>query len=398
LTYGYDNIYQLLSAKQGSTTKETYTYDLMGNRLSSLGVSPYIYNTSNELTGVPGLTYTYDNNGSTKTKSDGSQYTWDYENRLTQVVLPGTGGTVNFKYDPFGRRIQKSFTQGSTTTNTNYIWDGSNLLEEVDNNGNLLARYNTGLELDDSLSQIRAGSSTYYEVDGIGSVTSLSDSSGVLVNTYSYDSFGRVTSSSGTVTNTFKYSGREVDSETGLGFYRARYYDPNTGRFINEDPIRFRGGFNFYAYVYDNPVNLTDKFGLQAGNSQYCNRLLDRIQNIQRKIDQRIGELDEDPGSLPETCAGDKLKPSKSRAGHRMLINIDKANLAAQKALYLAFCNNDPPGVPLAVPPPVPTDNYFDRRFWERTTGLTGAALVTYIILSEGSRVVFPARNLVPLP
>src|SRR5438445_13551074 len=58
LTYGYDTIYQLLSAKQGSTTKETYTYDVVGNRLSSLGVSPYTYNTSNELTGVPGLTYT----------------------------------------------------------------------------------------------------------------------------------------------------------------------------------------------------------------------------------------------------------------------------------------------------------------------------------------------------
>src|SRR5205807_5206837 len=114
LTYGYDNIYELLSAKQGATTKETYTYDLVGNRLSSLGVSPYTYNTSNELTGVPGLTYTYDNNGSTKTKSDGTQYTWDYENRLSQVVLPGAGGTVNFKYDPFGRRVQKSFTQGST--------------------------------------------------------------------------------------------------------------------------------------------------------------------------------------------------------------------------------------------------------------------------------------------
>ena len=92
LTYSYDNIYELLSAKQGATTKETYTYDLVGNRLSSLGVSPYTYNTSNELTGIPGLTYPYDNNGNAKTKSDGTQYTWDYENRLTQVVLPGLAG------------------------------------------------------------------------------------------------------------------------------------------------------------------------------------------------------------------------------------------------------------------------------------------------------------------
>ena len=65
LTYGYDNIYQLLSAKQGSTTKEIYTYDLVGNRLSSLGVTPYSYNASNELTARPSGSYVYDNNGNT---------------------------------------------------------------------------------------------------------------------------------------------------------------------------------------------------------------------------------------------------------------------------------------------------------------------------------------------
>ncbi len=70
LTFTLDNIYQLTKAAQGTTTKETYSYDLVGNRLSSLGVSPYMYNTSNELTSRPNVTYTYDNNGSTKTKVD----------------------------------------------------------------------------------------------------------------------------------------------------------------------------------------------------------------------------------------------------------------------------------------------------------------------------------------
>ncbi|MBZ5723351.1 MAG: hypothetical protein LAO03_23700, partial [Acidobacteriia bacterium] len=112
LTYTFDNIYQLKTAKQGTTTKESYTYDPVGNRLSSLGVSPYMYNTSNELTSTPTTSYTYDNNGNTKTKSDGTQYNWDFENRLASVVLPGAGGTVSFKYDGFGRRVQKSFVQG----------------------------------------------------------------------------------------------------------------------------------------------------------------------------------------------------------------------------------------------------------------------------------------------
>jgi YD repeat-containing protein len=158
--YGYDNIYQLLQVTQGASTTESYTYDPVGNRLSSSGVSPYSYNSSNELSSTPSLTYTYDNNGNTLTKTDSTgttNYTSDYENRLKQVTLPGSGGTVNFKYDPFGRRAQKSFTQGSTTTTTNYLHDRNNVLEELDNSGNLLARYTETENLDEPLSELRSG-------------------------------------------------------------------------------------------------------------------------------------------------------------------------------------------------------------------------------------------------
>src|SRR6185369_13988518 len=102
------------------------------------------YNSSNELTGLPGVTYTYDRNGSVLTKSDGTAYAWDYENRLKQVTLPGTGGTVTFKYDPFGRRIQKSAPLGTT----NYLYDGPNVIEEVDGGGNVLARYTQSAGID----------------------------------------------------------------------------------------------------------------------------------------------------------------------------------------------------------------------------------------------------------
>lgn len=267
LTYGYDNIDQLLSAKQGSTTKETYTYDLVGNRLSSLGVSPYQYNSSNELLSIPTLSYTYDNNGNTKTKSDGTQYTWDFENRLTQVVLPSSGGTVNFKYDPFGRRIQKAFTQGSTTTTTNYLYDGPNLLEEVDGSGNVLARYTQGPEIDSPLAMLRGGATSYYEQDGIGSVTSLSNTVGALANTYGYDSFGKLTASTGTISNPFRYTGREFDPETGIYEYRVRYYDQNVGRFIAEDPLG-SGRLSTYAYASNDPVRLFDPWGLMTWDYQ----------------------------------------------------------------------------------------------------------------------------------
>src|SRR5208282_6490723 len=87
-----------------------------------------------------------DANGNTTTKTDSTgttTYSWDFENRLTSVTLPGSGGSVSFKYDPFGKRIQKVFTQGSSSTTTNYLYDGKgpNLVEEVDANGNVTARY-----------------------------------------------------------------------------------------------------------------------------------------------------------------------------------------------------------------------------------------------------------------
>ncbi|HEX4921665.1 MAG TPA: RHS repeat-associated core domain-containing protein [Candidatus Bathyarchaeia archaeon] len=264
LTYTYDNVYQLLTAKQGTTTKESYTYDLAGNRLSSLGVSPYQYNVSNELTTVPSGSYTYDNNGSELTDPSGKQYTWDFENRLTQVVLPSGGGTVTFKYDPFGRRVQKAFTQGSTTTTTNYLYDGSNQLEEVDQSGNVLARYTQGKNIDEAFSQLRSGAASYYHADGLGSITSLSNPAGTLAQTYVYDSFGQLTSSAGTLVNSLQYAAREFDSETSLYFNRARYYHPTIGRFGSEDPIQFAGGVNFYGYVRNNPIILIDPTGKQG--------------------------------------------------------------------------------------------------------------------------------------
>jgi RHS repeat-associated protein len=251
----------LLTAKQGTTTKESYTYDVVGNRLSSLGVSPYTYNSSNELTSLPSGSYTYDNNGNTKTKPDGTQYTWNFDNRLTQAVLPGSGGTLNFRYDPFGRRIQKAFTQGSTTTTTNYLYDGENLLEELDSAGNVLARYTQEMRWDGPLSTLRGGLTSYYEQDGLNSVSSLSNSSGTLAQTYIYDSYGKVTAFTGNLTNSFQFTGREFDAETGIEHYRARYYDSTVGRFISEDPVGQLVGPNFYEYVLNRPTTLIDPSG-----------------------------------------------------------------------------------------------------------------------------------------
>jgi uncharacterized protein RhaS with RHS repeats len=83
-----------------------------------------------------------------------------------------------------------------------------------------------GQNIDEPLAESTAGAMGFYEQDGLGSVTSLTNSSGALAQTYTFDSFGNTTNSSGSVSNPFRYTGRDFDSETGLYYYRARYYDP----------------------------------------------------------------------------------------------------------------------------------------------------------------------------
>jgi RHS repeat-associated protein len=266
--YGYDSIYELTSVLQGTNTTESYTYDAVGNRLSSLGVSPYNYNASNELTSTPSTSYTFDNNGNALTKVVGSNTTtfaWDYENRLTSVTLPGSGGTVSFKYDPFGRRIYKSSSSGTSV----FAYDGDNLIEETNSSGAVVARYADTLNIDEPLAMLRSATTSFYEADGLGSVTSLSNGAGALAQTYTFDSFGKQTASSGSLTNPFQYTGRESDAETGLYYYRARYYDPQTGRFINEDPLQFQASTDFYAYLDNDPVARLDPSGLCKVDVRY---------------------------------------------------------------------------------------------------------------------------------
>jgi RHS repeat-associated protein len=203
---------------------------------------------------------TYDNNGNTLTDAQGRSFTWDFENRLVQAMVSGqNGGTTTFKYDPFGRRIQKSGPLGTT----NYLYDGPGIVEEMDNTSSQVAAYVQGIGVDQPLSEFRSGSASYYEADGLGSITTLTNVSGTTAATYVYDSFGSLSASTGSVTNPFRYTSREFDAEIGLSFYRARYYGSSIGRFANEDPLGLAGdGTNFYIYVNNSPIVFIDPSGL----------------------------------------------------------------------------------------------------------------------------------------
>jgi len=141
----------------------------------------------------------------------------------------------------------------------------------------VVARYEQTENIDEPLAMLRSAATSYYHADGLGSISSLSNSAGSIANTYTYDSFGKLTASTGSLVNPFRYTARESDTETGLYYYRARYYDQTPGRFISEDPIGFHGGgSNLYAYVGNSSSGLIDPFGLWPG-SAIVNRIGNRI-------------------------------------------------------------------------------------------------------------------------
>jgi RHS repeat-associated protein len=113
------------------------------------------------------------------------------------------------------------------------------LVETVNSSGGVVARYTQGRNIDELLAMQRGSTTDYYQLDGLRSITSLTASNGSLAQSYTYDSFGNLTNSSGSLTNFFRYTGREFNTETNLYYYCARYYDPAEGRFLSEDPIRF---------------------------------------------------------------------------------------------------------------------------------------------------------------
>ena len=127
------------------------------------------------------------------------------------------------------------------------------------------------------------GATGFYEQDGLRSVTSLTDSTGALLNSYAYDSFGNLAASTGSFVNPYQYTGRDYDAETGLRYYRARYYDPTVGHFISEDPTGFGGGHDFYTYTGNKPVNFTDPNGLKGcllDPKSRCAKLFQKVLGI----------------------------------------------------------------------------------------------------------------------
>jgi len=195
--------------------------------------------------------------------SSGDDCAWVDNIRWTGDV-PESGGDwaqIQYTYDPSGRRIEKD-VDGEVTK---YLYDGSHCIAEYDANDTLLRTYIYGPGVDQPICMTETTGSYadtyYYHFDALGSVVALSDSDGDTVQVYEYDVYGQVAASDPNHPNPFLFTGRRYDTETGLYYYRARYYNASIGRFLQTDPIGYGDGMNMYAYCANNSVNSIDPSG-----------------------------------------------------------------------------------------------------------------------------------------
>jgi len=322
--YSYDSIYQVTGADYPAgffAPDTTFNYDPAGNRESVIdgGTTNYVSNNLNQYSSVGGVVYSYNDNGNL-TYDGNNTYTYDAENRL--MTANRTGVSVSYRYDAFGRRIRKTITSDETRV-TGYVYDGDQIICEYDGSDKLVRKFLYGTGIDEAIRMANVRPSAdiaqdglvnftdfavlakiwlfdsndpsfdpnadlvadnvidmqdlkaladswltdgnrsedyYYHYDGLGSVIALTDSSGSLVEAYRYDVYGRADGVS-SVGNPYFFTGRQYDAETGLYYYRARYYSPVLGRFLQTDPVGYIDSMGLYMYCGNNPVNCSDPLG-----------------------------------------------------------------------------------------------------------------------------------------
>ncbi|MFJ7415614.1 RHS repeat-associated core domain-containing protein [Streptomyces sp. NPDC098077] len=250
-TQGTKNIGQLAYTRDERGLQTGLTGSLANVALPAAETGA-VFGKDNRITTYGGRSFTYDADG--QLKNDGLRsYTWNARGQLTG--LNRTGQSSSFGYEPFGTRNSKTVAEGQTK----FLTDGSNPAVEQDISGSTKATVAMS-GLDEFLTRTEGAKTQVYLTDALGTVLGLADPDGTIATKYTYDPNGQSTTSGTVSSNPYTFTGRENDG-TGLLFYRARYYDPQTGRFISQDPIGQAGGINLYQYALSSPTTYTDPTG-----------------------------------------------------------------------------------------------------------------------------------------
>jgi len=286
-TYNYDAVDRLIdfTVAGTATTVTAYSYENYNRKTETVSEDgslvksrTYAYDETNWLTRIDDDTdpanpftidYAYDNNGNTVLKSDSSltnqdiSYSYDSRNQLVQVIRgpPGSEETLGqYDYNSRGLRVRHRF---SDRGEVDYYYDDKAVIEELNaSDGSLMAHYRYA----DRLLSLDTGTSLqFYHHDGLGSTVNLSTADGAVLVSYKLDPWGHIISQSGQSINRQIFTGKEHDENTGLIYFGARYYDPDTVRFINQDPYLGQASvpasLHRYLYAYSNPTVYVDENG-----------------------------------------------------------------------------------------------------------------------------------------
>jgi RHS repeat-associated protein len=280
-TFGYNSKSEVTSANMRNGTS-SYTFDQIGNRIQvSVPDEPnpldYTTNALNqyEETGAPTLLSAYDLDGNLTNDGKGTTFEWNAENRMVRVTTPTK--VIENTFDAQGRRVRKQvFTSdlSTLTSDTRYFYDGWNLIYEDDVLSSTDTKYYVwGLDLSQSLQGaggigglllVKQGTTTWAPTyDANGNISEYIDlATGNETAHLEYDAFGRKIVATGNAPSTFGFSTKYEDIETGYLYYGFRFYDPQTGRWPNRDPIGEWGGVNLFVVLNNNVLIYIDVLGL----------------------------------------------------------------------------------------------------------------------------------------
>lgn len=317
--YEYDDIYRLIDYKVGTLvgstvpvpiTQRSYDLDKVGNwdqfTVDADGAGPGVpvdyNNTPNQMNeydedgsedGIPddfkddkatqiadGEDWIHDDNGN-RTEDGKRLYVYDDENRLVQVTRKSDLMVTGYRYDALGRRVVKTVDVSGAGVVTRYDYDLARVIEEQDDTPVTLATYVYGNYIDEVLTMHRGGQNYYYHQNALWSVVAVTDATANVVERYAYTDYGCVSVTDGAgnpvaendyagfkkahsaIGNPYMFTGRRQDEESGVYYYRARYYDCEGGRFLQRDPLGYVDGVNLYEYVASSPERSLDPYGVK---------------------------------------------------------------------------------------------------------------------------------------